>query len=206
MKILLYGNSYIAEVCSEKLRHQNASLGWNVVGFVPCKSEPTIPGIMSPLEEVSENVPHDIKLSIQYDRRIKTDDRPAYNVHTGLLPHWGGCDILYHTLQEGAKHQGITFHVMTDRLDSGPIVAQFIYPVLPNDDIKSLYLRLAKICPDFVVQSLRLAQDLIGWHKVNQCASFRPRMYNRGEIHPDDREMYQETPQQIRRLLGRLGR
>ena len=32
-----------------------------------------------------ETVPHDIKLSIQYDKKV-TDLSNAYNVHTGLLP------------------------------------------------------------------------------------------------------------------------
>lgn len=174
-RALIYGNTYLtAAVCSHLLK-----LGSQLVGYVPCVDEPTVPGRM-PIERVDEKIAHDLKLSIQYDRRISID-RPAYNVHTGLLPEWGGKDILYHALRLGATEQGLTFHAMTEYLDFGPIISKITYPVLAGDSIVDLYERLAAIAPGFVAAGMRLV-GVLGSEGARRCPRIEPRMYHRAKI------------------------
>ena len=117
------------------------------------------------------------------------DIKNAYNVHTGLLPLWGGSDILYHTLKNKALEQGLTFHKMTERFDYGPILSKITYPVFPQDTILDLYERVTLICPYFVASSIKLLQS-IGLRKSKQCVEDKPTFYLRGKIAPEDKANY----------------
>ena len=80
-KILIYGSSHLTvEACKILKNH------YNLVGHIPSK-DPVIAGIMD-IPVVSDTVEHDIKLSLQYNRRMENVEN-AFNVHTGLLPNWG---------------------------------------------------------------------------------------------------------------------
>jgi methionyl-tRNA formyltransferase len=172
MRILLLGSTVLS-ACVE------ASLP-EVVGHIP-STRPAFPGKMnSPV--VNEAVPHDIKLSVQYDRRLE-DTRNAYNLHTGLLPDYGGTGILHHTIENGAHEQGLTFHAMTSQLDSGPILSKITYPVLPSDSVVELYRRLMAIAPLFVRSSLALLQLV----DLSQVEGKKARLYKRADIENVDR-------------------
>lgn len=67
------------------------------------------------------------------------------NIHPSLLPAFaGGMAPKPQTdaLRAGVKISGCTVHVVTDDLDSGPIVAQAAVPVLPGDTVDSLSDRI----------------------------------------------------------------
>lgn len=196
INILIYGSTFLTgKVCAhliEKEKHIH------LVGYIPNTKEPTVPGVM-PIDKTSETVPHDIKISIQYDAKIVAIEN-SYNVHTGLLPLWGGSDILYHTLKRKARMQGLTFHKMSERFDYGPIVSKITYPVFPEDTILDLYERLALICPYFVASSIRLLQS-IGIQKSNQCIKKKPTFYRRGNIAPEDIAEYLHTKAKLRKTF-----
>lgn len=153
-----------------------------------------------PVMEIDETTPHDFKLSIQYDAKIEIDDRPAYNLHTGLLPEWGGCDILYHTLKEHASTQGLTFHRMTEKFDQGPIISRIDYPVFETDDMVALYKRMAAVAPGFLVAAMRLL-DTLG-EQAEQCEALKPRLYMRGKIDEADAALYAQTPARLREAMA----
>jgi methionyl-tRNA formyltransferase len=155
-----------------------------------------------PVSEVSTDAPHELKLSIQYDHKIPLDSRPGFNLHTGLLPDWGGTDILYHTLRQGARSQGLTFHQMTDQFDQGPIVSTVSYPVLRGDDMVSLYRRMALLAPGFLLSCMAILDDL-GLDNVTGCPIHPPTLYRRGEIAPGDCEIYKQTPSRLRAVMER---
>lgn len=196
-RILIYGSTYITEVCVKALLQE----GFDLVGHIPNTREPTVPGVV-PLDVVSEGVPHDIKLSIQYDTLIPLTSEPGFNLHTGLLPAWGGKDILYHTIRKGARTQGLTFHLMTDRYDQGPIVSKLTYPVLPSDDMISLYQRMVTLAPGFAVSCMEIV-DSLGLDNVLGCPTEAPTLYRRGDIALEDLDIYRATPARLRELLER---
>ena len=196
-RIALYGSTYISELCALAL----LEAGYNLVGYVPCRRTPTVPGQM-PLPAITVDTPHDVKLSVQFDDKIKLDERPGYNLHTGLLPEWGGCDILYHTLKAGARVQGLTFHEMTDHFDQGPIISKITYPVFAGDDMVSLYKRMARLAPRFVVAAMELL-DMLDPHSVVACESEQPALHRRGQIAPEDVDLYALTPELLRQAFDR---
>jgi len=154
MKILLYGDSYVSELVERVLMQHH-----EVIGYVPCKA-PAFPGQMQspklwPPSELGSDS-YDLALSVFYDRKVGRLSN-AYNLHPGLLPRWGGCNILYHTIVEKAREQGLTFHKMTEEFDAGPIVTKATYPVYEHDFIWNLYTRVCALAPGVALAGIDLA-------------------------------------------------
>ena len=64
------------------------------------------------------------------------------NVHPSLLPLYKGLDTHRRALLAGDEFAGCSVHVVTDDLDSGPVVAQARVRILPRDDPESLAARV----------------------------------------------------------------
>jgi phosphoribosylglycinamide formyltransferase-1 len=64
------------------------------------------------------------------------------NIHPSLLPAFPGLDTHARALAAGVKLHGCTVHLVTERLDDGPILAQAAVPVLPGDDEATLAARV----------------------------------------------------------------
>ena len=60
------------------------------------------------------------------------------NIHPSLLPAFAGLHTHQRAIDAGCKLAGCTVHFVTPTLDHGPIVAQAMVPVLPDDTAKSL--------------------------------------------------------------------
>ena len=114
MKILIYGSTYLSEVIVNKIKDK-----FDLVGYIPSEN-PIFAGNIN-LKTVSEDIEYDIGLSLQYNKKIKNNDK-CFNLHTGLLPDYGGCDIFLHTLINKETCQGLTFHKITDKFDFGPVI------------------------------------------------------------------------------------
>lgn len=80
------------------------------------------------------------KIVAEYEGRI-------LNIHPSLLPAYGGkgmhgSKVHEAVLAAGETKSGATVHVVTDKLDMGPIVEQKEVPVLPDDTPESLEARV----------------------------------------------------------------
>ncbi|SNR45563.1 phosphoribosylglycinamide formyltransferase [Halorubrum vacuolatum] len=64
------------------------------------------------------------------------------NVHPSLLPSFPGADAHEQVLDAGVRTTGCTVHVVTEAVDSGPIVTQEPVPVYGDDDAESLKRRV----------------------------------------------------------------
>lgn len=198
MRILMYGSTALSEaVC-----HLLIGNGYDVIGYVPSVAA-VFPARRMPVPPVNENnqiIQHDLKLSIQHDRKI-VHNGIGYNLHTGILPRWAGCDILHHTLAEGADRQGLTFHQLTDEYDVGPIVSWLTYPVLPFDTVVDLYTRMLALAPGFVLSCLRMI-EICGHEGIRAFSIFHePKTYRRGRVDDDARKKYIEDRKAIEEYL-----
>ena len=197
MKVLLYGSTRMTEEVASFLWME----GHTIVGFVPCHKDPTVPGHMTAPKCLGPDLPeHDLALSVQYDRILEPTPK-LWNLHTGLLPDWGGCDILYHTLKAEALEQGLTFHKITEGLDAGPVLARTRYPVWPTvDTIPVLYGRMLDMIGPFAVWCVNTIDD----HKGNPPLRLpsAPTLYKRGRIAEEDREEYVKVRAILRRRFG----
>lgn len=186
MKILVYGSTYITKIVLENLKEHE------VVGYIPSIDAPFKVDLPYPV--VDESVEHDIKICLQYDRKIENTEN-TYNFHTGLLPSYGGCDILYHTLENGDKEQGITFCKMDKGYDDGEIISKITYPVCEGDTALDLYKKMCAIFPDFVKSSLKLLPMV----ETDKIEKKKPSLYFRGKV--KDKQLYEQTKQEILQFI-----
>lgn len=179
-KILVAGSTIITQNVVNYLQQYD----YDLVGYVPSKN-PTFPGKIN-LPEMSfyDVDQYDLILSIQYDRKVRTD-KLGFNLHTGLLPEYGGLDILTHTIMDGARFQGLTFHKMTDKYDYGPIISWITYPVFGHDTVESLYKRMMWMAGPFAHSCFDILQSM-NVEDIDNCVSQEPTLLKRtGEPAPN---------------------
>ena len=84
----------------------------------------------------------------------------AVNTHPALLPSFKGWHAVRDALEFGVKVTGPTVHLVTEDVDSGPILAQEAVPVLDDDTEETLHERIKEVerrlYPDVIAQ---LVQD-----------------------------------------------
>ena len=93
---------------------------------------------------------HGVELVVDagYDRIHTRPFLDAYrgriiNVHPSLLPQFGGSmDAVEQALSTGATETGATVHLVTEDLDAGPILTQESVPVLKDDTVETLRMRI----------------------------------------------------------------
>jgi len=64
------------------------------------------------------------------------------NIHPSLLPAFPGLHTHRRALEAGCRVAGVTVHQVTAELDHGPILAQAVVPVLPDDNAETLAARV----------------------------------------------------------------
>ena len=81
------------------------------------------------------------------------------NVHPSLLPEFaGGMDAVEQALRSGATVTGATVHLVTEDLDAGPILAQESVPVMKDDTVETLRLRVHEAEHRILPAAIRLLE------------------------------------------------
>lgn len=72
------------------------------------------------------------------------------NTHSSLLPKHRGPNPFTAAILSDDTETGVTFHVMTEGIDTGAILGQYRIPITDTDDAGSLYKRTADLAGDRV--------------------------------------------------------
>jgi phosphoribosylglycinamide formyltransferase-1 len=64
------------------------------------------------------------------------------NIHPSLLPAFPGLHTHQRAIDAGCQFAGVTVHQVTAELDHGPILAQAVVPVMPDDTADALAARV----------------------------------------------------------------
>lgn len=76
------------------------------------------------------------------------------NIHPSLLPSFPGLNPQEQALNAGVKFSGCTVHLVNEKIDSGKILAQAVVPVLENDTVETLEMRILaeehKLLPEVI--------------------------------------------------------
>jgi phosphoribosylglycinamide formyltransferase 1 len=80
------------------------------------------------------------------------------NIHPSLLPAFPGLHTHQRAIDAGCKVAGATVHQVTAELDHGPILAQAVVPILPDDTAQTLAARV--LTQEHLIYSRAIAELL----------------------------------------------
>lgn len=63
------------------------------------------------------------------------------NIHPSLLPSFPGAKAYQDAFDYGVKVTGVTIHLVDEKVDHGPIIAQQPFPIFPDDTIDTVKAR-----------------------------------------------------------------
>lgn len=96
------------------------------------------------------------------------------NIHPALLPAFPGRHGYGDTFGYGCKWGGITVHFVDEGEDSGPVIAQAVYPIWPQDDAEAVQRRGLTLEYEVYAQVLNwLAADQV---TIERSEGARPRI------------------------------
>ena len=121
---------------------------------------PDRPAFDSALAAVIDRHQADLVVLAGFMRILTPDFTSHYagrmiNVHPSLLPAFSGLHTHQRAIDAGCAVAGATVHFVTAELDHGPIVAQGVVPVLPDDSAASLAERVLRIEHRLYPQAVR---------------------------------------------------
>ncbi len=67
------------------------------------------------------------------------------NIHPSLLPAFKGKDAIKRAWASGVKFTGVTVHIVTEKVDEGPILAQRAIPMFREESLQSLEERIHRV-------------------------------------------------------------
>jgi phosphoribosylglycinamide formyltransferase 1 len=89
--------------------------------------------------------------------------RRMINIHPSLLPSFKGIRAIEQALASGVTITGCTVHIVTEAMDSGPILMQAALPIRADDDAESLHQRIQvqehRILPGAIALAVNLARS-----------------------------------------------
>ncbi len=82
----------------------------------------------------------------------------SVNVHASLLPELRGAAPVNWALIRGLPETGISVMQMTEGMDEGPVLLQRRLPIAPHDTATGVYLRLAELGAEALLEALALLE------------------------------------------------
>jgi phosphoribosylglycinamide formyltransferase 1 len=86
------------------------------------------------------------------------------NTHPALLPAFPGWHGVEDALAAGVTVTGCTVHLATLEMDAGPILAQAVVAVRPDDTVESLHERIKEVERQLYPDTIRRALDELTVH------------------------------------------
>ncbi|MBE0501491.1 MAG: phosphoribosylglycinamide formyltransferase [Desulfuromonadales bacterium] len=81
-------------------------------------------------------------MRIVTDTILNAFPQRVLNIHPALLPAFPGLHVQRKALEYGARFAGCTVHFVDSGVDTGPIIAQAVVPVLDDDTEQTLSARI----------------------------------------------------------------
>ncbi len=81
------------------------------------------------------------------------------NIHPSLLPTFKGLHVHEQVIERGALFSGCTVHFVRAAMDEGPIIAQAVIPVKPDDNADTLAARVLEQEHVIYPKALRLIAE-----------------------------------------------
>jgi|GEM_PF-144120 len=76
------------------------------------------------------------------------------NSHFSLLPEWRGADPITFSILSGQKQTGVGLMLLVEKMDEGPLLAQGVYDIQPDETTPTLTDYLIKLSDALLVDAL----------------------------------------------------
>ena len=110
---------------------------------------------------------------------LKAPNVACVNVHPSLLPKYRGANPYFHTIKNGEKSSGVTFHLMNEKIDRGDILMQEAVPISDVDTGQTLRIRTTHQAAGMVGELLNNFEEhlIIPIPQNEGIASYYPVIY-----------------------------
>ncbi|GBD43855.1 Methionyl-tRNA formyltransferase [bacterium HR40] len=100
------------------------------------------------------------------------------NIHGSKLPRWRGAAPIQRAIEAGDEVTGVSFFVMDEGIDTGPLLAVFEHPIRPRIRAPELLEELAAVAAAHVVEVVEgyVAGRLRPWPQPASGATYAPRI------------------------------
>ncbi|WP_326717277.1 methionyl-tRNA formyltransferase [Vagococcus jeotgali] len=88
------------------------------------------------------------------EKLIQSPKFGAVNVHASLLPKYRGGAPVHYSIMKGDNETGVTIMEMVKKMDAGDILSQGAIPILPTDDVGSMFDKLSMLGRDLLLETL----------------------------------------------------
>ena len=78
----------------------------------------------------------------------------TFNLHASLLPQYRGAAPINRAIIDGQTETGVTTFLLNHEIDKGAIIAQRREPILPEDNVGTLYDRLMNLGTGLVLETV----------------------------------------------------
>lgn len=99
---------------------------------------------------------YNIKLSKEF---LDTTRLGYINCHPSLLPLYRGAMPYFHIINNAEKFSGITLHFMDENFDTGDIIYQQSFELIPNETMGILFNRTTYMLSDALIKTLKELQE-----------------------------------------------
>ena len=83
----------------------------------------------------------------------------TFNLHASLLPQYRGAAPINWAIMNGETVTGVTTFFIKHEIDTGSVILQEEEPILPEDNVGTLYERLMKKGADLVLRTVEQVRD-----------------------------------------------
>jgi methionyl-tRNA formyltransferase len=106
------------------------------------------------------------------------------NVHASLLPKYRGGSPMHRAITEGETETGVTVMYMAQKMDAGMILAQASLPILLQDNVGTLEMKLASLGSQLLLETLPRVFDgsLVGISQDEAKVTFAPNIKHEEEF------------------------
>lgn len=92
------------------------------------------------------------------DLSLMPQGLPIYNIHFGPLPQYRGPSPVFWQLKEGRKKVGLTIHLLSEKLDAGPVAWQKEVDNQEHFTYSYVHLLFSQLLVEGVLQLIQAAQ------------------------------------------------
>ena len=127
------------------------------------------------------------------------------NVHPSLLPRWRGAAPIERAIMAGDECTGVSIMRLTAGLDSGPVCAESVEPIGPDDTYGSLAPTLARLGGELLVTTLDAGAAGLRCDEQDDSAATYAEKISAEDRRLDPSEPAVELERRVRALAPHIG-